>query len=507
MCGIVGIAGNQHVVQDIYDSLITLQHRGQDAAGIMTYDGERFHLRKSDGLVREVLRQHHINRLKGPWGIGHVRYPTAGVYDQAESQPFYVNTPFGISLIHNGNLTNYTQLAEDVKKRNIRHLATKSDSEVLINVVADEILQLKKTHLEPKDLFKAMDQVYKRITGSYSVLMLIAGHGMVAFRDPQAHRPLILGRRSVGLSDEYMIASESVTLATMGFDVLRDLRPAEVVYIDQKHQLHTHIAAKSSLAPCIFEWVYLARPDSTIDGVSVYKSRLRMGQSLAKQIKKAKLKIDVVVPIPDSSRSAAIPLAHQLDVKYREGLVKNRYIGRTFIMPGQTMRNKSIRYKLNPIELEFQGKNVLLVDDSIVRGNTSRQIVEMVRKAGAKKVYLASCAPPLISPCVYGVDIPTKKELIASQMSIEDVRKAVGADALFYQTVKDLFKSVHAGNPKITNACMACFTGKYPTPEVTKKTLDEAERLRGDCEKMGENGTGENGDDPSVSEGQLSILA
>jgi amidophosphoribosyltransferase len=505
MCGIIGLSGNHHVVQDIYDGLVCLQHRGQDASGIMTYDGSKFHLRKGEGLVREVFKQHHIVNLKGSLGIGHTRYPTAGEYNPAESQPFYVNSPFGIGLIHNGNLTNYVKLADEVKKTNIRHLETKSDSEVLLNVVADEILKLNKIALEPEDIFKAMKQVYGRITGAYSVIMMIADHGLVAFRDPQGHRPLIFGRRMNGIGFEYMVASESVALSSMGFEVIRDLEPGEVLYINTKKEIHTNIIPEVSQSPCIFEWVYLARPDSTIDGVSVYKARLRMGQTLAKRIKESNLEIDVVVPVPDSSRSSAITLAHDLDVKYREGLVKNRYIGRTFIMPGQSVRNKSIRYKLNPIELELKDKNVLLVDDSIVRGNTSKLIIKMVRDAGAKKVYIASCAPPLTSPCVYGVDIPTKRELIGGNMSEEEIGKAIGADAIFYQTVDDLFQSVHKGNPKIKKACMACFTGEYPTKEVTDKTLAEAENMRG-CERMQDHGSGLIGIGDSVSDDQMSML-
>lgn len=507
MCGIIGILSSHHVVQDLYDGLVCLQHRGQDAAGIMTYDGDKFHLRKGDGLVREVFKQHHIVRLKGTMGLGHVRYPTAGSYDPMESQPFYVNTPFGISLIHNGNLTNYVNLATEVRTNNLRHLETASDSEILLNVVADELLKVRVLKLAPEDIFKAMEAVYQRLTGSFSVIMMIAGHGLVAFRDPQSHRPLIFGRRQNGLDYDYMIASESVALSAMGFEVIRDLEPAEVLYIDQKKQIHSHIAAKSNIAPCIFEWVYLARPDSTIDKVSVYKARLRMGESLAKKIKKKNLKIDVVIPVPDSSNSAAIPIAHELGVKYREGLVKNRYIGRTFIMPGQAIRKKSIHYKLNPLPLEFKGKNVLLVDDSIVRGNTCQQIIEMVRKAGAKKVYFASFSPPLISPCVYGVDIPTRKELIASGLTLEQIRDSIGADELFYQDIDDLFQAVHKGNPKITRACMACFTGEYPTKEVTKETLDEAERMRG-CERI-QNYSYDHlesfADDDEVSEGQMRI--
>lgn len=485
MCGIAGMIGNQYVVQDLYDALVCLQHRGQDAAGIVTYDGEKFHLRKGEGLVREVFKQHHISYLKGNLGLGHTRYPTAGTYDPKESQPFYVNTPFGIELVHNGNLTNYIQLADNVRKKNVRHLETSSDSELLLNVVADEILKIHSRRmtdqLEPEELFSAMDQVYGRITGAYSVIMLIANHGMVAFRDPQGHRPLILGRRvSEGMPIEYMVASESVALESLGFQVMRDLDPGEIIYIDQNRHVHSHtVKTKIERSPCIFEWVYLARPDSSIDKVSVYKSRLRMGESLAKKIKKLKLDIDVVVPVPDSSRSAAIPVARVLDVKYREGLIKNRYIGRTFIMPGQSIRKKSIRYKLNPIPLEFKGKNVLLVDDSIVRGNTSRQIVEMVRNAGAKKVYFASYAPPIISPCVYGVDMSSRKELIAAGMTVDQIRDFIGADELIYQEVEDMFSAIHKGNPEIKSACMACFTGNYPTPEVTEETLAEAEASRG----------------------------
>ena len=506
MCGIIGITGNHHVVQDLYDGLVTLQHRGQDAAGIMTYDGKKFHLRKGDGLVREVFKPHNSARLKGSMGLGHVRYPTAGGYDPAESQPFYVNAPFGISLIHNGNLTNYVQLAKDIHANNVRHLNTGSDSEVLLNVVADEILKLHELVLTPKLLFEAMDRVYKRITGSFSVIMMIADHGLVAFRDPRAHRPLILGKRIDGPSFEYMFASESVALTAMGFEVVRDLKPGEVVYIDQQKNVHSHIAAKTKMTPCSFEWIYLARPDSTIDQVSVYKARLRMGEYLAKKIKAANIDVDVVVPVPDSSRSSAIPLAHELGVKYREGLMKNRYIGRTFIMPDQVTRNKSIRYKLTPIELEFKDKNVLLVDDSIVRGNTSRQIVDMVRKAGAKKVYFASCAPPLTHPCVYGVDIPTKKELIANNMTVDQIGESLGVDGLFYQEVEDLVKSITVGNAKIKDPCIACFTGKYPTPEVTPAMLANVEKIRG-CESMKDHGAGSDLAGSDVSDDQMSMLS
>lgn len=479
MCGIVGLMGNDHVAQELFDSLTVLQHRGQDAAGIMTYDNNRFHLKKGNGLAREIFHTKNMIRLKGQVGLGHVRYTTTGNSDNAsESQPFYVNTPFGISLIHNGNLTNTATLRKEVAENNIRQLNTNSDSEVLLNVVADEILKVGKTALKPNDIFKAMAAVYKRLRGSYSVISIIAGHGILAFRDPHAFRPLILGKRETGLQKEFMFASESVTLHALGFETVSNVSPGEAVFIDLNRNVHRKVCGSVKPSPCIFEHVYLARPDSVIDDVSVYKSRLRMGKKLARQIKKAKLKIDVVIPIPETSRTSAIPLAYELGVKLREGLVKNRYIGRTFIMPGQKVRKKSVRFKLNPIELEFKKKNVLLVDDSIVRGNTIKRIIEMVRELGAKKVYIASCAPALVSPCVYGVDMPTRQEFIAFDKKLEEIEEEIGADRLFYQSVKDLVASAVEGNPKIKKYCTACFGGEYPTRQVTEEYLREVEEAR-----------------------------
>ncbi|PIQ77990.1 amidophosphoribosyltransferase [Candidatus Peregrinibacteria bacterium CG11_big_fil_rev_8_21_14_0_20_46_8] len=478
MCGIIGISSHSKVVQELYDGLMVLQHRGQDAAGIATYEN-RFHLKKGNGLVRDVFGVKHMYRLKGTIGIGHVRYPTAGCADSAEeAQPFYVNSPYGIALIHNGNLTNYEELSEQVTKDNRRYLNTKSDSEVLVNVVADELNKIGGKELKPEDVFKAMKGVYGRLKGGYAVIAMIANRGLLAFRDPNGIRPLIFGKRETPLGDEYMFASESVALNTLDFKVIRDVQPGEVIYIDPKYELHSKQIVQPKWAPCIFEYVYLARPDSVIDGVNVYNSRIRMGRVLAQQIKQAMLKgleIDVVVPVPDTGRSPAFEIAAEIRVPYREGLIKNRYIGRTFIMPGQEIRKRSIKYKLNTIPKELKGKKVLLVDDSIVRGNTSRKIVEIVREAGAEKVYFASAAPQLINPCVYGVDMPTRKEFIANKLNIEQITKAINADAVFYQTMKDLVDSVRAENPNLTGFCAACMDGKYPTPDITEKVLQRVE--------------------------------
>lgn len=478
MCGIIGISSTENVVQEIYDGLLTLQHRGQDSAGIMTYDGQ-FHLKKGNGLVRDVFHSKNMMRLTGPVGIGHTRYPTAGTYRSAESQPFYVNSPFGIALVHNGNLTNYDQLKKEVRANDQRFLNTESDSEVLLNVVANEMRRLDVKQMKPADIFKAMSTVFKRVKGSYSVIALIAGHGLLAFRDPYGIRPLLLGKKDSKMTSDYVVASESVALDTLGFEYESDIQPGEVVFIDKQRNVHRKICVtKPQWAPCLFEYVYIARPDSTLDHINVYKTRLRLGEYLAEKIKNAKLDIDVVCPVPDSARSSAIPLANKLGVRYREGLVKNRYIGRTFIMPDQKERKRSIRFKLNPLPLELKGKNVLLVDDSIVRGNTSKKIVEMVRNAGAKKVYFASCAPPLVSPCVYGVDMPTRKDFIAYNLKVETIAKVIGADRVFYQDLKDLVKAAHIGNKKITGFCGACFSGKYPTADVNEKVLREAEEIR-----------------------------
>ncbi len=480
MCGILGIHSGHPVGQELYDGLMMLQHRGQDAAGMVTFDGRQLHIKKGDGLVTEVFKAEDMVRLQGTTGMAHVRYPTAGTYDSAEAQPFYVNAPFGIALIHNGNLTNTKELRKEVVVKNRRHLNTMSDSEVLLNVMAYEIGQLKVNSLKPEHVFKAMEKVYKRVKGAYAVIALIAGQGLVAFRDPNGIRPLMMGSRKTDLTTDTIFASESVALDVLGYEPERDVKPGEVVFVDMQGQVYNKICAKkTTYNPCIFEYVYFARPDSMLDDISVYKARLRMGEKLAKKIKAAKIKIDVVIPVPSTSRHSAVPLAYELGVKYREGLVKNRYVGRTFIMPGQSNRQSSIRRKLNPIRLEIEGKNVLLVDDSIVRGNTSRKIVEMVREMGAKKVYFASCAAPLRHPCVYGIDMPSRKEFVANSLTVEETAKAIGADGLFYQDLKDLADAVREGNPNIKKFCMACFDGKYPTADVTEEVLRAAEENRG----------------------------
>lgn len=486
MCGILAIYEQENVIQDIYDGLTVLQHRGQDAAGISTYDGKQFHTKKGNGLVRDVFRTKNILRLKGNMGVGHVRYPTAGGSEESEAQPFYVNSPYGISLAHNGNLTNADELAEDLFKRDLRHLNTSSDSEVLLNVVADELMKEKAEKLSSENVFIAMERLMSRVKGSYAMVSLIADQGILAIRDTFAIKPLIIGYRDGKFKKDYIIASEDVAIRTLGFKVLRDVAPGEAVFIDTKGELHTKVcAAKTQLSPCIFEYVYFARPDSFIDKVSVYKTRLRMGEKLAEQIKVSGLKIDTVIPVPETARPVAMQLAKVIDVKYREGFVKNRYIGRTFIMPGQAVRKKSVRYKLSPVSLEFKNRNVLLVDDSIVRGNTSQQIVAMAREAGAKNVYFASAAPPLLHPCVYGVDMPTKKDFIANQLDIDGICKMMGADKLFYQTLDDLIDAAKEGNPDIKKFCSACFNGDYITGDITEEILNKAEMCRG-CQVLSE---------------------
>ncbi|MFA6023619.1 MAG: amidophosphoribosyltransferase [Candidatus Gracilibacteria bacterium] len=479
MCGIIGIHSKSPVAQELYDGLMMLQHRGQDAAGMVSFDGRQLHIKKGDGLASDVFKAEDFLRLRGNTGMAHVRYPTAGTYDSAEAQPFYVNAPFGIALIHNGNLTNTKELREEVVKNNHRHLNTFSDSEVLLNVLAYEIESLGTRDLTPEGLFKAMEKVYGRVKGAYAVIALIAGYGLLAFRDPNAIRPLVMGTRKDDLFPDTVFASESVALDVLGYELVRDVKPGEAVFVDLKGQVHSKICAKNPVYnPCIFEYVYFARPDSLIDDISVYKTRLRMGEKLAKKIKAANIEIDVVIPVPSTSRHSAAPLAYELGVKYREGLVKNRYVGRTFIMPGQNKRQTSIRRKLNPIRLEIEGKNVLLVDDSIVRGNTSRKIVQMVREMGAKKVYFASCAAPLRHPCVYGIDMPSRKEFVANNLTVEETARSLGADGLFYQELEDLAEAVREGNPTIDRFCMACFDGKYPTPDVTEEVLRAAEESR-----------------------------
>lgn len=472
MCGIMAMSGYQDVIQDLYDGLLLLQHRGQDAAGIMTYD-KQFHLKKANGMVRDVFHAKSLSRLKGTMGIGHVRYPTAGCSSEFEAQPFFVNSPFGIAMAHNGNLTNYKELGKELLEKHFRHLNTNSDSEILLNVLAVALHEQKPTKLTPDDVFNAMKTVFTKCKGAYSAVALIGGHGIIGFRDPHGIRPLQLGKRKYGMKEEYIIASENTAFKGLEYEFVRDIQPGEVVYIDSKNNLHTKVVEKGSLNPCLFEWVYLAAPDSTIDGVNVYKARVRMGEYLADQIKDANLDIDSVIPVPDTGRPAAAGLADKLNIRYREGLIKNRYIGRTFIMPGQGIRKRSLRFKLHPIELEFKGKNVLLVDDSIVRGNTSKKIVEICREAGANKVYFASASPPIIGPDPYGIDLPTEEELIAADHTIEEICKFIGADGLFYTKIEDLHKAIQYGNKNITQFSEGCFTKKYPTPEINAKVLKD----------------------------------
>lgn len=486
MCGIVGIVSQSPVNQDLYDALTVLQHRGQDAAGIITTDQGRLFLRKDNGLVRDVFRTDHMLRLHGNAGVGHVRYPTAGVESSAEAQPFYVNTPYGICLSHNGNLTNAGQLKEELFMADRRHLNTDSDTEILLNVFAHELMQRGRLRLTEDDIFEAVGGLHRRCRGAYAAVAMITGYGMVGFRDPYAIRPVVYGKRETQAGTDYMIASESVALDALGFELIGDIGPGEAVVITLDGKLHVRRCAEHTVySPCIFEWVYLARPDSVIDDVYVYKARLRMGTYLADKIRRdwADHDIDVVIPIPSTSRTAAVELAAQLDVKYREGFIKNRYIGRTFIMPGQQQRKKSVRQKLNPIDLEFAGKNVLLVDDSIVRGTTSQQIIQMAREAGARKVYFASAAPPVRYPNVYGIDMPAASELIAHGHDEEEVGRIIGADRLIYQDLEDLRRSVQKGNPKIERFEDSVFTGEYVTADISEDYLQQLELFRADAAK------------------------
>jgi amidophosphoribosyltransferase len=486
MCGIVGLYAQSAVNQDLYDALTVLQHRGQDAAGIVTEDEGKFYLRKSNGLVRDVFHSRHMQKLKGNIGIGHVRYPTAGSANCNEAQPLYVNSPYGIVLAHNGNLTNQSELAKELFKTDHRHLNTSSDSEVLLNILAHELQVRNKEKLEKEDIFEAVESLHKRCRGAYAVIAAISGHGIIGFRDPHAIRPLVIGERTASNGKtEYMFASESVALDVLGFDKFRDLEPGEVVYIDAKGEIHSHVSSeKRTASPCIFEYIYFARPDSIINGSSVYKTRVRMGQYLAEKILREwpDHDIDVVIPVPESSRPSAMELAVHLGVKFREGFIKNRYIGRTFIMPGQAERKKSVKQKLNPIDLEFQGKNVLLVDDSIVRGTTSQQIVDMARQAGAKKVYFASAAPPIRYPNVYGIDMPVKSELVAHGRTVEEIQKEIGADWLIYQDLEDLITAVIPSDEEGTDRHFDCsvFDGRYVTNDVDEKYFDQLIRFRSD---------------------------
>lgn len=487
MCGIVGIVSQQPVAQLIYDSLLVLQHRGQDSAGMVTCDNNKLHLRKDNGQVSDVFHTRHMIKLLGNLGIGHVRYPTAGCSSSAEAQPFYVNSPYGISLAHNGNLTNVDKLKADLYTDDRRHINTESDSEVLLNVLAHELQASGKLKLEVEDIFKAVAETHKRIEGAYAVVAMLTGRGILAFRDPFGIRPIVYGKRETAAGVEYMVASESVALQASGFELVADLKPGEAIYIDHQGNVHLRQCSEhSQLTPCIFEYVYMARPDSVIDDIYVYKARLRMGVNLAKKILRERPDhdIDVVIPIPDTSRPSAMELAYHLGVKFREGFIKNRYIGRTFIMPGQKMRKKSVRRKLNPIDIEFKGKNVLLVDDSIVRGTTSKQIIQMAREAGAKKVYMASAAPAVRYPNVYGIDMPAVDELIAHNRSEDEVGELIGADWMIYQDLDDLVAAIQKGNPAVKEFDCSCFNGEYVTKNISSDYLNKVQSIRNDSAKQ-----------------------
>ncbi len=492
MCGIVGIVGTSSVNQRLYDALTVLQHRGQDAAGIATFNDDELYTHKGAGLVRDVFEQTNMVELKGNVGIGHVRYPTAGSDSAtAEAQPFYVNAPYGICLAHNGNLTNAAELAEQLTREDRRHLNTSSDSEVLLNVFASELQRVGAARMTPADVFSALSAVYRRCRGGFAVVAMVIGHGILGFRDPNGIRPLVLGRRETPKGVEWMLASESVALAAMGFKFVRDVGPGEAVFIDELGRLQSQQCVPSAEhTPCIFEYVYLARPDSIIDNISVYRARMRMGDKLAERILREHPDhdIDVVIPIPDTSRTSALQVAQKLGLKYREGFIKNRYIGRTFIMPGQELREKSVRRKLNALDLEFRGKNVLLVDDSIVRGTTSAQIIDLAREAGAKKVYFASAAPPVRFPNVYGIDMPAANELVASGRTEAEVARLIGADWLIYQDLVDLVAACQHDDSEVKAFDTSCFSGEYVTGDVTPEYLQRLQAERSDAAKASKRG-------------------
>lgn len=488
MCGIVGLVAKSLVNQTIFDALTVLQHRGQDAAGMVTCEGNRFFLRKDNGLVNEVFRTRHMKRLMGNVGIGHVRYPTAGSSSAAEAQPFYVNSPYGIALAHNGNLTNADELVEQMFREDLRHINTTSDSEVLLNVFAHELQHQRKLKPEPSDIFEAVSKVHKRVKGGYAVVAVITGYGVLAFRDPHGIRPLTYGTRSTPDGEECMVASESVALDIAGFTRVRDIEPGEAIFIDMEGNVFTKQCADDiQITPCLFEFVYLARPDSIIDNVNVHQARMRMGVKLAEKVTSIfpDHDIDVIMPIPDTSRTSALEMAKHLNVTFREGFIKNRYIGRTFIMPGQTQRKNSVRRKLNPIELEFKDKVVMLVDDSIVRGTTSKQIVQMARDVGARKVYFASAAPPVRFPNVYGIDMPSPEEFIAHNRTVDEIGEAIGADWMLFQELEDLKASVAEGNAdRIKNFDSSVFDGYYVTDDIDSAYLERLNQKRKDAAKV-----------------------
>lgn len=497
MCGVIGILGPNPVNQALYDGLTIIQHRGQDAAGIITSDGNRVYLRKDNGLVRDVFHTRHMLQLKGTMGIGHTRYPTAGCDSRAEAQPFYVNSPFGIALGHNGNLTNAATLREELFRQDLRQLNTSSDSEILLNVFAHELREAigaSSLRATPEDLFNAVSGVFDRCSGAYAVVVMVVGVGILAFRDPCGIRPLVYGALpsdkkfgdQSGKQTAHMFASESVALDVLGYTLKRDVKPGEAMLVDLDGRVHARICAdRPKHSPCIFEYVYLARPDSIIDGIAVYRTRMNMGEKLAGGLKQAwpDYDIDVVIPVPDTSRTAAVEMGRVLKLPYREGFIKNRYIGRTFIMPGQAERRQSVRQKLNPIGSEFKDKNVLLVDDSIVRGTTSQKIIQLARESGARKVYFASAAPPVRFPNVYGIDMPSSTELVAHNRSIDAVCRQIGADKLFYQELDDLIDAVTQCNPAISQFDASCFNGKYVTGDITRAYLQRVDSARNDDAK------------------------
>ena len=491
MCGVVGIVGSSQINQDLYDALLILQHRGQDAAGMAISDGQRLALRKANGLVSEVFQERHMMKVSGKLGVGHVRYPTAGTANPAEAQPMYVNSPCGISLAHNGNITNSKSLRADITTKFNRHLNTHSDSEILLNVFAHELQQSKQAVTEPASIFNAVASVHHQCIGAYAVVIMVIGGGVVGFRDPRGIRPLVVGVRksSTGGKDEFMIASETATLDILGFELLRDIEPGEACYVTEKGELHLQQCAEQfTHTPCIFEYIYLARPDSVLDKISVYKARLSMGEALAETVLSrfpdGMHDVDVVIPIPETSRTAALPLAHRLGVDYREGFVKNRYIGRTFIMPGQSIRKKSVRQKLNVIDPEVRGKNVLLVEDSIVRGTTILEVITQCRQAGARKVYLASAAPPVRYPNVFGIDMPSTDEFIAAGRDENEIAEALGVDMLVYQKLEDLKRVVSSWNSEISEFECSIFDGHYNCAGVDESYLSQLSLERNDYTKM-----------------------
>jgi amidophosphoribosyltransferase len=484
MCGFVGLVNAPVAVRDLYDGLIAIQHRGQDAAGILTCDDKgRLHHVKDAGLVRDVFRPEHVERLKGSMGIGHVRYPTVGAGSAEDAQPFITNYPFGIGMVHNGNVTNYAELVAELREKDHWTVESGCDVEVILHVFAGALARHASGGFSVEAVFAAVSEVFERVKGAYSVVGVISGHGLFAFRDPLGIKPIVMGRKTAEngqafFPEAWCVASESVVCDLLGYHELRDVAPGEAIFISPDGQLSARKLAGTRHAPCVFEHVYFARPDSMLDNVSVYKTRRRMGEMLARQVREKGWDIDVVIPVPESSCTAALSLAQELDIPYREGLVKNRYIGRTFIMPGQAKRGNAVRHKLNTIGLEFEDKNVLLVDDSIVRGTTSKKIVQMARAAGAKKVYMASCSPPLRNPCVYGIDMSTRNEFVARGRSIDQIAEFLGTDGLVYQELDDLVASVRAGNDELQETCHACFSGEYPTGDVTQEMLVQIETER-----------------------------